>query len=85
MYAEGRRWKCEIANINETELGGIKEISFIIEGDGAYSAFKFESGVHRVRAFRNGGGRAYPYLHRYRGVLPEMEEVDFEINPLICN
>jgi len=49
MYAESKKWKAEIANLNETELGGIKEVSFIIEGDGAYSRFKFESGVHRVQ------------------------------------
>lgn len=49
MYAERKGWKLEIVNINETELGGIKEISFIIEGDGAYSRLKFESGGHRVQ------------------------------------
>src|SRR5574344_1310634 len=47
MYAESKRWHTEIANLNETELGGIKEISFVIEGAGAYSRLKFESGVHR--------------------------------------
>ena len=49
MYAEARRWKTEIVNLNETELGGVKEISFEIEGAGAYSRLKFESGVHRVQ------------------------------------
>jgi peptide chain release factor 1 len=49
MYAEGKGWKTEIVNLNETELGGIKEISFMIEGEGAYSRLKFESGVHRVQ------------------------------------
>ena len=61
MYAEARKWKTEIANLNETELGGIKEISFIIEGDGAYSRLKFESGVHRVQRVpeTEAGGRIH--------------------------
>ena len=49
MYAEAKGWKTEILNLNATELGGIKEISFSIEGEGAYSRLKFESGVHRVQ------------------------------------
>ena len=49
MYAAARGWKTEIANLSETELGGIREISFVIEGEGAYSRLKFESGVHRVQ------------------------------------
>ena len=49
MYAERRRWKIELLNLNETELGGAKELSFLIEGEGAYSRMKFESGVHRVQ------------------------------------
>ena len=49
MYAEARRWKVEVLNQNETELGGYKEISFMIEGEGAYSRLKFESAVHRVQ------------------------------------
>lgn len=49
MYAEKKGWKIDIANVNETELGGIKEISFVIEGDGAYSRLKFEAGGHRVQ------------------------------------
>jgi len=82
MYAESKRWKSEIANINETELGGIKEISFIIEGDGAYSRFKFESGVHRVQRVpeTEASGRIHTSTVTV-AVLPEMEEVDFEINP----
>ena len=52
MYAESKRWKIETANINETEIGGIKEVSFIIQGEGAYSRLKFESGVHRVQRVR---------------------------------
>jgi len=82
MYAESKRWKSEIANVNETELGGIKEISFIIEGDGAYSRFKFESGVHRVQRVpeTEASGRIHTSAVTV-AVLPEMEEVDFEINP----
>ena len=82
MYAETRGWKAEIANINETELGGIKEISFIIEGDGAYSRFKFESGVHRVQRVPDteSGGRIHTSTVTV-AVLPEMEEMEFEINP----
>ena len=61
MYADKMRWKHEIVNANETELGGFKEVSFMIEGEGAYSKLKFESGVHRVRVVRqnshvNGNG-----------------------------
>ena len=81
MYAESKRWKHEIANLNETELGGIKEVSFIIEGDGAYSRFKFESGVHRVQRVpeTEASGRIHTSTVTV-AVLPEMEEVDFEIN-----
>ena len=82
MYAERRGWKLEIVNINETELGGIKEISFIIEGDGAYSRRKFESGGHRVQRVpvTESSGRIQTSAATV-AVLPEMDEVDFEINP----
>ena len=82
MYAESKRWKSEIANINETEIGGIKEVSFILEGDGAYSRLKFESGVHRVQRVpeTEASGRIHTSTVTV-AVLPEMEEVDFEINP----
>lgn len=82
MYAESRRWKSEIASINETELGGIKEVSFIIEGDGAYSRLKFESGVHRVQRVPDteASGRIHTSTVTV-AVLPEMDEVDFAINP----
>jgi peptide chain release factor 1 len=82
MYAESKNWKIEVANLNETELGGIKEISFIIEGQGAYSRLKFESGVHRVQRVPDteSGGRIHTSTVTV-AVLPEMEEVDFEINP----
>jgi len=86
MYAESKKWKAEIANLNETELGGIKEVSFIIEGDGAYSRFKFESGVHRVQRVpeTEASGRIHTSTVTV-AVLPEMEEVDFEINPADLN
>lgn len=82
MYAESKRWKSEIANINETELGGIKEVSFMIEGDGAYSRLKFESGVHRVQRVPDteSSGRIHTSTVTV-AVLPEMEEVDFAISP----
>ncbi|MGM9520933.1 MAG: peptide chain release factor 1 [Oscillospiraceae bacterium] len=82
MYAESKNWKTEIVNLSETELGGIKEISFIIEGQGAYSRLKFESGVHRVQRVPDteSGGRIHTSTVTV-AVLPEMEEVDFEINP----
>ena len=81
MYAESKRWKSEIANINETEIGGIKEVSFIIEGAGAYSRLKFESGVHRVQRVPDteSSGRIHTSTVTV-AVLPEMDEVDFEIN-----
>ena len=83
MYAETKGWKTEIANLNETELGGIKEISFIIEGAGAYSRLKFESGVHRVQRVPDteSGGRIHTSTVTV-AVLPEMEEMEFEINPV---
>jgi len=81
MYAESRRWKVEIANINETELGGVKEVSFMIEGDGAYSRLKFESGVHRVQRVpeTESSGRIHTSTVTV-AVLPEIEETEFEIN-----
>lgn len=82
MYADSKRWKTEIANLNETEIGGIKEVSFIIIGEGAYSRLKFESGVHRVQRVPDteSSGRIHTSTVTV-AVLPEMEEVDFEINP----
>ena len=81
MYGERRRWKTEILNINETELGGIKEVSFLIAGDGAYSRLKYESGVHRVQRVPDteASGRIHTSTVTV-AVLPEMEEVDFAIN-----
>ncbi len=82
MYAETKRWKTEVLSINETELGGIKEVSFMIEGDGAYSRFKYESGVHRVQRVpeTETSGRIHTSTVTV-AVLPEAEEVEFEINP----
>ena len=82
MYADSRGWTTEIANLNETELGGIKEISFLIEGSGAWSRLKFESGVHRVQRVpeTESGGRIHTSTVTV-AVLPEMEEVEFQIDP----
>lgn len=68
MYAEARRWKTEINSVNETELGGVKEISFTIEGEGVYSRLKFESGVHRVQRVpeTESGGRVHTSPPRWR-------------------
>ena len=82
MYADAKRWKVEVANLNETELGGVKEVSFIVEGDGAYSRLKFESGVHRVQRVpeTESGGRIHTSTVTV-AVLPEVEDVDVEVNP----
>ena len=82
MYSESRGWHPEVLSVNETGLGGIKEISFMIEGDGAYSRFKFESGVHRVQRVpeTESGGRIHTSTVTV-AVLPEAEEVDIDIDP----
>lgn len=82
MYAERKRWKLEVMNINETELGGLKEISFMIEGEGAYSRMKYESGVHRVQRVPDteASGRIHTSTVTV-AVLPEADEVELEINP----
>ncbi len=82
MYGEGKRWKTEITNLNETELGGFKEVSFIIEGAGAYSRLKFESGVHRVQRVPDTESQGRIHTSTVTvAVLPEAEEVELEINP----
>ena len=83
MYAEARGWKPDILSANPTELGGYKEISFMIEGDGAYSRFKFESGVHRVQRVpeTESQGRIHTSTVTV-AVLPEAQEVDIDINPV---
>ena len=82
MYADARRWRVEVDSVNETELGGVKEICFTIEGDGAWSRLKFESGVHRVQRVpeTESGGRIHTSTATV-AVLPEVDEVDFELNP----
>ncbi len=82
MYAETKGYRCELMNINETELGGCREVSFMVEGDGAYSRFKFESGVHRVQRVpeTETQGRIHTSAVTVAG-LPEAEEVEVEINP----
>ena len=82
MYAEARRWKIEVLSSNPTELGGFKEVSFMISGEGAYSRFKFESGVHRVQRVpeTETQGRIHTSTATV-AVLPEAQEVDVEINP----
>ena len=80
MYAEKKRWKVEVMDISETELGGIKEITFMVKGKGAYSQFKYESGVHRVQRVpeTESQGRIHTSTSTV-AVLPEIEEVEFEI------
>ena len=82
MYAEMKGFKTEIINANETELGGYKEISFMVKGEGAYSRFKYESGVHRVQ--RVPETEAQGRIHTSTvtvAVLPEAEDVEIDINP----
>lgn len=81
MYAESKGYKTEILNANETGLGGYKEIVFSVDSDGAYSRFKFESGVHRVQRVpeTESQGRIHTSTVTV-AVLPEAEDVDFELN-----
>ena len=82
MYAESKGWKQEILNAHPTELGGYKEISFSIEGEGAYSRLKYESGVHRVQRVpeTESQGRIHTSTVTV-AVLAEADEVELEINP----
>ncbi len=82
MYAESAGFKISLMNANETELGGFREVTFMIEGDGAYSRFKFESGVHRVQRVpeTESQGRIQTSTATV-AVLPEAEDVEIEINP----
>ena len=82
MYAESKGWRVEIANLSETELGGIKECSVVIEGEGAWSRLKFEAGGHRVQRVpvTESGGRIHTSAATV-AVLPEIEEVDFKLDP----
>ena len=82
MYAAAKGWSVELLNYNETELGGVKEADFIINGRGAYSRMKYESGVHRVQRVpeTESGGRVHTSTATV-AVLPEMDEVDVQISP----
>lgn len=82
MYAESKGFKTSLVSVNETELGGFREISFSVEGDGAYSRFKFESGVHRVQRVpeTESQGRIQTSTATV-AVLPEVEDIEVEINP----
>ena len=82
MYTQSRGWKMETVSLNETELGGVKECSVLIEGEGAFSRLKFESGVHRVQRVpeTESGGRIHTSAATV-AVLPEAEDVELEIDP----
>jgi peptide chain release factor 1 len=82
MYAESKGWTVELLNYNETELGGVKEADFMIQGDGAFSRLKFESGVHRVQRVpeTESGGRVHTSTATV-AVLPEFEEAEIDIRP----
>ncbi len=82
MYAETRRWRVEMLSANETDIGGYKEVTFAINGESAYSRLKFESGVHRVQRIPSteSGGRIHTSAATV-AVLPEVEDVEVEINP----
>ena len=82
MYAAQKGWRVELMNYSDTELGGVKEADFVINGAGAYSRLKYESGVHRVQRVpeTESGGRVHTSTATV-AVLPEMEEVDVQISP----
>ena len=82
MYAAQKGWRIELMNLSETELGGVKEADFVVNGTGAWSRLKYESGVHRVQRVpeTESGGRVHTSTATV-AVLPEMEEVDVQINP----
>ena len=81
MYADLKRWSVEVLDINETGIGGVKEVSFLIKGKGAYSKLKFESGVHRVQRVpeTESSGRIHTSTVTV-AVLPEVDDVEVEIN-----
>ncbi len=82
MYGDRQGWTQDVTSLNETELGGVKEISFLLEGEDVYGRMKFESGVHRVQRVpeTESGGRVHTSTVTV-AVLPEMEEVDVQLNP----
>ena len=81
-FAESNRWKTELVSVNENGIGGFKEVVFMVTGQGAYSKMKYESGVHRVQRVpeTESGGRIHTSTATV-AVLPEVDEVDFELNP----
>ena len=82
MHGERQGWRLELAGLSETELGGIKEISFLVEGEGAFARLKHESGVHRVQRVpeTESGGRIHTSTCTV-AVLPQVDEVEFALNP----
>lgn len=82
MHAEKQGWHIELADLHETELGGLKEVSFLVEGEGAYARLKHESGVHRVQRVpeTESGGRVHTSTCTV-AVLPQVDEVDFQLDP----
>ena len=82
MYADSKGWKTEILSLNETELGGFKEVSFSIEGEGVYSRFKFESGVHRVQRVPDTETQGRIHTSTVTvAVMLEVDDVEIDINP----
>ncbi len=84
-YAEGRRWKTEMLSLNESGLGGFKEVTFMLSGRGAYSRLKYESGVHRVQRVpeTESGGRIHTSTCTV-AIMPEAEEIDFHLDLNEC-
>ena len=84
-YAEGRRWKTEMLSLNENGIGGFKEVTFMINGNGVYSRLKYESGVHRVQRVpeTESGGRIHTSTITV-AIMPEAEEIDFELDLNEC-
>ena len=82
MYCDRQGWRLEIAGLSETELGGVKEVSFLVEGDDAYGKLKHESGVHRVQRVpeTESGGRIHTSTCTV-AVLPQVDEVEFALDP----
>lgn len=85
MYAEKKRWKTEMISLNENGLGGFKEVTFMINGQGAYSKLKYESGTHRVQRIpvTESGGRIHTSTATV-AIMPEAEDVDVELNMNDC-
>ena len=84
-YAESRRWKTEMLSLNENGIGGFKEVTFMIQGQGAYSRLKYESGVHRVQRVpeTESGGRIHTSTITV-AIMPEAEEIDFHLDLNDC-